>query len=150
MKEFCLLCIATVIFALTFVIAGVTALVISHGISLIDLCSGEYGNCVDTSAEQMFIIAAFFAVVAVGIASVAWLILWENDMPHRLVLPVWVLTFASVVAYVTYLGEEAAGIYIGGILWLPVSIIFGVCLHLYLVWHYRRRQLPPRRTRDRK
>ena len=123
-KEFAILGIVTVLFAATFLIASVTALFISYGIPLIELCSGEYGNCVDTSAGQMFAIAAIFAVMGTGIACCAWLILWLNDMPHVVILPIWTLTFAALVAYLTYLGEEAAGmIYLAGFVWLTVNLL---------------------------
>ena len=147
MKDFWLLVVVTVMFAVTFALAGVTALFVAHGIPLIELCSGEYGLCVDISASQMFTIAALFSTIALGLACVASLMLHENKMPWGFVLPVWTAVFASLVAYLSNSGVESVSTYFGANLWLPVTLLFSGYLYL-LARRYRRESRPRRLKRD--
>lgn len=132
MNEFCVFGIAAVLFALTFAIAGWTASFVSHGISLINLCSGAYGDCVDTSSGQMFIIAAFFAIVSLGFGGAAWLVLRVGDIPHRRVMPVWLLSFVAVVGLLTLAGESVSYAYTHSPLSCLVAIVFAVYLGIVI------------------
>ena len=150
MKEFCLFGIVTVLFALTFALAGVTAFFVAHGISLINLCSGAYGDCVDTSSGQMFILAAFFAIVALGFGGAAWLVLRLGKMPSWFVMPIWILAFSSVVIFLSISGESTVGLYITAFLWIPVTLLVVGIIYICLLLHYRRESRPPRLKRDSK
>lgn len=128
MNQFCVFGTVAVLFALTFAIAGWTASFVAHGISLIELCSGEYGDCVDTSATQMFIIAAFFSIVSLGFGGAAWLVLQLFDMPHGWVMPVWLLSFIAVVGLLTLAGESISYAYTHS----PLSCLVGIAFAVYL------------------
>ena len=142
MNEFCQLCIVAVLFALTFVIAGWTASAILEGVRHIGC------NCMFEGAG--FIFAAMGAIVALIFAFIGWLTLHLGKMPSWFVLPVWILTFASVVTFLSFSGESAIGLYLTGFLWLPATLLVVGIFYLYLVLHYSRSQHPTRRTRNRK
>lgn len=140
MKEFCLLGVVTLLFALTFLFAGVSAYYFVEWPPIIGEC-GILGiaDCFNISPVELFIGAVFRPIQALIIASLAWLVLYLGNVPRAFILPIWMVAFASVVAYLAYAGDQAVGTYIGSGLWILVSLPLTGYLYLYLVWHYRSR-----------
>ena len=132
-REYILLFVVAMLFVVTFWTAGQTASLILEGIQLIG-CVG----CVDTSADLFFIFTTFYALVSLTFASGAWLVLRMSNVPRGFILPISTLTFASVVAYLTYSGEQSVNTYFNGYLWLLVPLLLAGYLYVYLVLHYRR------------
>lgn len=117
MKEFSLLGIVTVLFVVTFVIAGLTGVFVAEWIRYIG-CFACHPTAVNVS-----VIVTALAIVAFVIACVAWLVLWLGNMPRGFILPIWILTFASVVAYLAYAGEAIASDYATATLWIPITLL---------------------------
>lgn len=136
MKECCLLGIVTVLFALTFALAGAMAATIIE--------SRYYGPGFGQ------VIAPGLAIVALIIACIAWLVLRLGKMPSWFVMPIWALTFSSVVVFLSSSGESAAGLYITAFLWIPVTLLVIGIIYICLLLHYRHESRPPRPERHRK
>lgn len=136
MKEFCLFGIVTVLFALTFALAGAMAAEVFE--------SQYYGPGFGA------VILPGTAIVAFVIACIAWLVLRLGKMPSWFVMPIWILAFSSVVIFLSISGESTVGLYITAFLWIPVTLLVVGIIYICLLLHYRRESRPRRLKRDSK
>ena len=128
--------------AVTFWMAGWTA---SFWLEGIRRSNQEYVHA-DFGASAL--LSIFSPIVILIIIGIVWLILRRADMPRGYSIPIWITSVACVVALLTLAGESAVRLYFDGFLWLPATLLVVGIFYLYLLFHYRRSQLPPRRKRD--
>ena len=122
-KDIILFSVVAPLSALSFWIAGGTAFFYYR-----NLWWSRCVGCIDNDFGASFIFSILSPIAALIIIGIAWLVLRTANVPRGYIIPIWIITFASIVTLLIVAGEAATDTYVR---WWPLAalgFIFYLCL----------------------